>query len=134
VDVETSQITTPGSLLKLVTIALIAAVRVMQLVMGRDGSTGQPLTDVVADPAEVPALRAINGTLEGRTEKLRNPFDPASPAWYAWIAARLGGWSGYTSKGYRPAGPKIIGRGLKKLDLLVEGWLLGSRSGLIGLP
>jgi hypothetical protein len=134
VDVETSQITTPGSLLKLVTIALIAAVRVMQLVMGRDGSTGQPLTDVVADPAEVPALRAINGTLEGRTEKLKNPFDPASLAWYAWIAARLGGWSGYTSKGYRPAGPKIIGRGLKKLDLLVEGWLLGSRSGLTGLP
>ena len=134
VDVETSQITTPGSLLKLVTIALIAAVRVMQLVMGRDGSTGQPLTDVVADPAEVPALRAINGTLEGRTEKLKNPFDPASLAWYAWIAAPLGGWSGYTSKGYRPAGPKIIGRGLKKLDLLVEGWLLGTRSGLTGLP
>jgi hypothetical protein len=134
VDVETSQITTPGSLLKLVTIALIAAVRVMQLVMGRDGSTGQPLTDVVADPAEVPALRAINGTLEGRTEKLKNPFDPASLAWYAWIAARLGGWSGYTSKGYRPAGPKIIGRGLKKLDLLVEGWLLGNRSGLTRLP
>jgi len=134
VDVETSQITTPGSLLKLVTIALIAAVRVMQLVMGRDGSTGQPLTDVIADAAEVPALQAINATLEGRTEKLKNPFDPASLAWYAWIAARLGGWSGYTSKGYRPAGPKIMARGLKKLDLLVEGWLLGSRSGLTGLP
>jgi hypothetical protein len=134
VDVETSQITTPGSLLKLVTIALLAAARVMQLVMGRDGSTGQPLTDVIADAAEVPALQAINATLEGRTEKLKNPFDPASLAWYAWIAARLGGWSGYTSKGYRPAGPKIMARGLKKLDLLVEGWLLGSRSGLTGLP
>ncbi len=40
VDVETSQITTPLSLAKLVTVALIAAVRVMQLVIGRDGSTG----------------------------------------------------------------------------------------------
>ena len=134
VDVETSQITTPGSLLKLVTIALIAAIRVMQLVMGRDGSTGQPLTDVIADAAEVPALQAINATLEGRTEKLKNPFDPASLAWYAWIAARLGGWSGYTSKGYRPAGPKIMARGLKKLDALVAGWLLASRSALTGLP
>lgn len=134
VDVETSQITTPGSLLKLVTIALIAAIRVMQLVMGRDGSTGQKLTDVVADPAEVPALQAINATLEGRTEKLKNPFDPASLAWYAWIAARLGGWSGYTSKGYRPAGPKIMARGLKKLDAMVQGWLLASRSALTGLP
>jgi hypothetical protein len=74
--------------------------------MGRDGRTGQPLTDVIADPAEVPALHAINATFEGRTEKPRNPFDPASLAWYAWIAARLGGWSGYASKGYKPAGPK----------------------------
>ena len=134
VDVETSQITTPGSLLKLVTVALIAAIRVMQLVMGRDGSTGQNLTDVIADAAEVPALQAINATLEGPTEKLKNPFDPASLAWYAWIAARLGGWSGYTSKGYRPAGPKIIGRGLKKLDAMVMGWLLGNRSALTGRP
>jgi len=134
VDVETSQITTPGSLLKLVTVALIAAIRVMQLVMGRDGRTGQPLTDVIADPAQVPALHAINATLEGRTEKLRNPFDPASLAWYAWIAARLGGWSGYTSKGYKPAGPKIMARRLKKLDAMVLGWLLGNRSALTGLP
>jgi hypothetical protein len=132
VDVETSQISTPGSLLKLVTIALISAVRVMQLVIGRDGSTGQKLTDVIADEAEVPALRAINATLEGRTEKRKNPFDSASLAWYAWIAARLGGWSGYTSKGYRPPGPKTMARGLKRLDLMVKGWLLGNHSELTG--
>jgi hypothetical protein len=134
VNIETSQITTPGSLLKLVTVALIAAIRVMQLVIGRDGSTGQRLTDVIADPIEVPALQAINTTLEGRTQKLKNPHDPASLAWYAWIAARLGGWSGYTSKGYKPPGPKIMARGLKKLDAMVEGYLLANRSALTGLP
>jgi hypothetical protein len=134
VDVETSQITTPGSLLKLVTVALIAAVRVMQLVIGRDGSTGQKLSDVVADPAELPALQAINRTLEGQTEKLKNPHDPGLLAWYAWIAARLGGWSGYTSKGYKPAGPKIMARGLKRLNAMIEGWMLANRSALTGLP
>jgi hypothetical protein len=133
VDVETSQITTPGSLLKLVMVALIAAVRVMQLVIGRDGSTGQDLGDV-ADPAERPALQAISTSLEGRTEKLKNPFDPTSLAWYAWIAARLGGWSGYTSKGYKPAGPKTMARGLKRLDAMVDGWMLANRSALLGLP
>ncbi len=132
VDVETSQITTPGSLLKLV--ALIAAIRVMQLVIGRDGSTGQKLTDVIADPVEVPALQAINGTLEGRTQKLKNPHDPACLAWYAWIAARLGGWSSYTSRGYKPPGPKIMAQGLKKLDAMVEGYLLANRSAFTGLP
>lgn len=133
-DVETSQITTPGSLLKLVTVALIAAVRVMQVVIGRDGSTGQILSDVVANAAEVPALQAINRSLQGRTEKLSNPHDPASLAWYAWIAARLGGWSGYTSGGYKPAGPKIMARGLKRLDAMVQGWMLANRFALTGLP
>jgi hypothetical protein len=133
VDVETSQITTPGSLLKLVTVALLAAIRVMQLVIGRDGSTGQELTDV-ADPIEVPALQAISTSLEGPTEKLKNPFDPVSLAWYAWIAARLGGWSGYTSKGYKPAGPKTMARGLKRLDAMVHGWMLANHSALLGLP
>jgi hypothetical protein len=89
VNVETSQITTPGSLLKLVTVALIAAIRVVQLVIGRDGSTGQKLTDVIADPVEVPALQAIHTTLEGRTQKLKNPHDPTSLAWYAARLVRL---------------------------------------------
>jgi hypothetical protein len=133
VDVETSQITTPGSLLKLVTVALLAAIRVMQLVIGRDGSTGQELMDV-ADPIEVPALQAISTSLEGPTEKLKNPFDPASLAWYAWVAARLGGWSGYTSKGYKPPGPKTMARGLKRLDAMVQGWMLANRSAVVGLP
>jgi len=113
VDVETSQLTSPGSLLKLVTVALIAAIRVMRLVIGRDGGTGQQLTDVIDDPAQVPGLQAINATLQSRTQKLKNPHHPASLAWYAWIAARSGGWSGYTSKGYKPPGPKIMARGLK---------------------
>ena len=133
-DAETSQIATPNRLLKLAIVALIAAIRVMQLVNGRDGSTGQPLSDVIEDPAEVPALMAIDTTLEGRTRKLKNPYDPASLAWYAWIAARLGGWSGYTSSGYKPPGPKIMARGLKRLDAMVKGFMLANHSALPGLP
>ena len=132
-DIESSQLTLPNNLLKLAMIALIAAVRVMQLVLARDGSTGQSIT-TVAEEADMPALRAINATLEGRTEKLKNPHPDTSLAYYAWIAARLGGWSGYTSRGYRPAGPKTIARGLKRLDAMVEGWNLANRSGLHGLP
>ena len=130
VAVETSRITTPNTLLKLVTVGLIAAIRVMQLVMGGDGSTQQPLSDAAGDPAEVAALRAINDAQQGNTEKLKTPFDPDSLAWHA----RMGGWSGYTSKGYRPAGPKTMARGLKRLDAMVAGWTLWNRSALTGLP
>jgi hypothetical protein len=132
-DIESSQLTLANTLLKLAMITLIAAVRVMQLVLARDGSTEQSIT-AVADDADMPALREINATLEGRTEKLKNPHPENSLAYYAWIAARLGGWSGYTSRGYRPPGPKTIARGLKRLDAMLAGWrLANNRSGLHGL-
>ena len=58
----------------------------------------------------------------GRTAALKNPHAPGSLAWLAWIAARLGGWSGHTSKGYEPPGPLAIARGLAKLDGIAQGW------------
>ena len=62
----------------------------------------------------------------GRTEKLKNPHPSGSLAWFSWIVARLGGWSGYTSRGYKPAGPKTIARGLSRLDGFIGGWALHS--------
>ncbi len=69
------------SFTKLAVVALIAAVRAMQLVLARDGSTGQKITDA-ADPTDMPALRNLNATLEGRTQALKNPFDSRSLAWF----------------------------------------------------
>jgi hypothetical protein len=45
--------------------------------------------------------------------------------------ARMGGWAGYTSRGYRPAGPKTMARGLRSLDPMVAGWNLSNRSALL---
>jgi hypothetical protein len=118
---------------KLAMIGLTAATRAMQPVMARDGGTGQPVTDA-ADPAEMPALRAISATLEGRTEKLKNPHGENTLAWYAWIVARQGGWSGYTSRGYRPPGPKTMHHGLLRLDPILAGWRLAERSGSGVIP
>lgn len=125
--IEDSQMVEAAGFIKLAMVALIAAVRAMQLVLARDGTTGQPLTDAVA-AADIPALRQINATLEGRTAKLRNPHDPGLVAWYAWIVARLGGWSGYTSHGYKPPGPKTMHHGLIRLDQILLGWHLANRS------
>jgi Transposase DDE domain len=125
--IEASQKEDARSFTKLAIVGLIAAIRSMQLVMARDGSTRQPVTDA-ADPADMPALRALNASLEGRTEKLSNPHDESLLAWYAWIVARLGGWSGYTSRGYRPPGPKTMHHGLLRLDPTLAGWRLANRS------
>jgi hypothetical protein len=125
--IEDSQMVEAGGFIKLAVVALIAAVRAMQLVLARDGGTGQPITDA-AEPADLPALRQLNTSLEGRTAKLRNPHDPGLLAWYAWIVARLGGWSGYTSRGYKPPGPKTMHHGMLQLDQILIGWHLANRS------
>ena len=122
---DDSQVTQARRFVKLAVVALIAAVRIMQIVIGRDGKTGQALADAM-DPVHQPALTALNRTLEGRTEKLKNPHPSGSLAWFSWIVARLGGWSGYTSRGYKPAGPKTIARGLSRLDGFIGGWALHS--------
>ena len=108
---------------KLAVVGLIAAIRSMQLVMARDGSTSQPITDA-ADPADMPALRGLpNTSLEGHRE-LRNPHDESLLAWYTWIVARLGGWSGRTSHESWPPGPKEIHHGLLRLAPILAGWCL----------
>jgi hypothetical protein len=66
----------PRKRVKLAVVALIAAVLIMQIVIGRDGKTGQALADAM-DPVHQPALTALNRTLEGRTEKLKNPHSIA---------------------------------------------------------
>lgn len=131
--IEESQMIGVRAFVKLAVAALIAAVRIMQIVLARDGVTAQRLADAV-DPADIPALRAINASVEGRTEQLKNPHPADTLAWFAWTVSRLGGWSGYTSKGYKPAGPKTVHRGLTRLDGMTVGWHLANHSAHVRLP
>ena len=122
-----SQMTEAGCFIKLAIVALIAAVRAMQLVLARDGGSEQPISDAV-DVSDMPALRELNACLQGRTAKLKNPYDERLLAYYAWIVTRLGGWSGYTSRGYKPPGPKTMHHGLLLIDPILLGWRLANRS------
>jgi hypothetical protein len=126
--IDQSQVTQARRLIKLAVVGLIAATRIMQIVIGRDGKTKQSILDAVS-PEQKPALVAINQSLEGRTALLKNPHQADSLAWFAWIVGRLGGWAGYTSKGYKPPGPKTIARGIAKLDSFIQGWNLAIHSG-----
>lgn len=132
-QVDQSQIAQARRFVKLAVVGLISAVRIMQIVIGRDGRTAQSMADAI-DPVHQPALTALNSRLEGRTEKLKNLHPTGSLAWFAWIMARLGGWSGYTSRGYKPPGPKTIARGLFRLDSFLQGWDLAHRSADMRLP
>jgi Transposase DDE domain len=106
---EETQVTQAARLFNLAAIALVAAARTIQLVDARDGSS-RPATDV-ADQDVIAAAATIGPTLERGTARQKNPYEPGSLAWLAWIVARLGGWNCY----YKPPGPKTMRAGWDKL-------------------
>jgi hypothetical protein len=74
-------------------LALQAAVLTLQLTLARDGRSAVEAADVF-DSYEIEILQHILPTLEGKTEKQKNPHRAGSLAQAAWIIARLGGWKG----------------------------------------
>ena len=118
-DIESSQVEEGGPFENLAAATLIASVQVLQMVRERDGVARRPLTDAF-DPADQPAMAAISATLEGKTERQKNPHPPNSLAWASWICARLGGWNCY----YGKPGPITIHNGLLRLRALLYGWKL----------
>jgi hypothetical protein len=122
-DLEESQVETFKVMRKLVVAALVASLRALQLVHARNGDTGQKLTDAI-DEADEPVVEALVLKLEGKTEKLKCPHPKGSLGRLSWVVGRLGGWNGYVSKSYKPAGPKTMARGLIQFDAIRAGWRL----------
>ena len=125
-DLESSQIEHGVRLEKLAVMALSAAVRVMQLTLAREGGSVRPATDAF-DADEIDVLQHVQPSLEGKTEKQKNPHPLFSLAWTAWIIARLGGWKGYASE--RKPGPITMLRGLQAFAAMRQGWLLARSVG-----
>lgn len=119
-DIEAVRVAEDGPFENLTTATLIAAIQVLQMVRERDGVAGRPLQDAL-DPEDQPALEAICQTLEGKTEKQKNPHPKGSLAYASWVCARLGGWTGY----YGKPGPIVMMQGLQSLKAMLRGWKLG---------
>ncbi|MDQ3845103.1 MAG: hypothetical protein M3342_13985, partial [Bacteroidota bacterium] len=71
---------------------------------------------------EIECMEQQMTQLEGRTEKLKNPYTPSDLKRYIWVIARLGGWKGYNSE--RKPGITTFWIGLQKLSAIMQGWLL----------
>jgi Transposase DDE domain len=120
---EESQVVTGPALIRLAALVLVAAVRIMQLVLAREGTSGRPATDVV--PAGwLPLVAALVRRREGKTAAQKNPHPEGSLAWLSWVVARLGGWTGYASE--RKPGPITMANGWYRFEAIAEGWQLRS--------
>lgn len=118
-DIEAADISLPAAMINFTAAATIAAVTVKQLVQARDGTTDQKLTDTF-DPDDQPILEAVSTSLEGKTERQRNPHLKGTLAFAAWVIARLGGWTGY----YGKPGPKVMRCGLEEFRAIKYGTTL----------
>jgi len=121
--IESSQLEDYEKLQKITILSLIAAVKVMQLIKARDGSTGQMISAAFSKQ-EQGCMILLNKQLEGKTEKLKNPHSPDSLAFASWVMARLAGWSGYKSQ--RPAGPIDFLTGLQRFNERFQGFMLAT--------
>lgn len=119
-DVESSQVETGESLMKLVLLAMSVALQTMQLMLAREGRDQR--VSVVFSDNEQTVLKLAEKKLEGKTQKQKNPHSSKTLSWAAWIIARLGGWKGYQSES--PPGPITLLRGLRRFESLLEGYQL----------
>jgi hypothetical protein len=120
-QLEDSQLASAEGLLKLAAAATKAACVDIQLVQERDGKHQLPAANIFTD-AEVETLEVLVPTLEGNTDRQKNPHPPASLAWASWAIARLGGWNCY----YKPPGPITFRRGMEQFHAIHRGHRLAA--------
>jgi hypothetical protein len=121
---EETQMQDKKRLFHLAALAIGAAVRIIQLVDARDGSS-RPMSDVL-DQKLQSAVTILVQARQGATAKQKNPHPEGSLAWLSWVVARYGGWNCY----YKPPGPKTMARGWQRFAATLAGLLLAPNAQL----
>jgi hypothetical protein len=106
---------------KLLVMALMAAVQILQLRQAREGTTEQK-PSLVFSEEQLACMEDLTAKFEGKTEKQKNPWPKNNLAWAAWLIARLGGWKGYASQ--RPPGVITLYEGWVRFHAMFLGWLV----------
>jgi hypothetical protein len=117
-DIEATELESVSAIQRLTILALSAAVKILQMVEGRDHD--EISAAVVFCHKQQQCLAQIALTLQGRTQKQQNPYVKASLPWATWVIARLGGWSGYQSQ--KPPGISTLTQGLRRFESMFIGW------------
>jgi hypothetical protein len=119
-NLEATQLESIKAIQRLTILALSVAVRTLQMVEGRD-NVDLPAA-ITFSTEQQQCLAQLEPTLEGHTDKQKNPQPKTSLPWAIWIVARLGGWSGYRSQ--TPPGMPTLVKGLRRFESIFEGWQL----------
>lgn len=121
-DIESSQLETGLALKRLMLFCLQAALQIMIIKIAYDQKREDCPAQTVFTDKQIQFLKILQPTLEGKTQKQKNPFSDNSLAWAAWIIAKLGKWAGYTSQG--PPGYITMKKGMDIFYIKSEAFLL----------
>ena len=120
-DIEASELSQGKAIRKLclMTLETIIKLFIMQIAYATAQET-EPRSCFSEE--EIACLEVQIEQLEGKTEKLKNPYNPSDLKRYIWAIARLGGWKGYRSQ--RRPGITTFWIGLKRFYAIMQGWRL----------
>jgi transposase-like protein/DDE family transposase len=122
-NIEASELGCGRSVKKLCLLTLDGIIKIFQMRISWEiDEEDQIPASICFEQTEVECLEKQCKKLEGKTEKLKNPYPKNSLRHITWIIARLGGWKGYASE--RKPGITTLWIGLEKFYNVFNGWML----------
>ncbi|MCO6499835.1 MAG: IS4 family transposase [Vicingus serpentipes] len=122
-NIEASELESAKSIRKLCVLMLTTITRLFQMRFSYSIPEGETLESLMCfNEKEQECLEQQCVLLEGKTEKLKNPFPEKSLSWATWVIARLGGWKGYNSQ--TTIGITTLLIGLRRFYDIYQGWIL----------
>lgn len=119
-DIEASELEYASSVRKLTLMIMEVIIKLFLMRLAYSA----PETDIAAESCfthdELEFLEHQIKSLEGKTEKQKNPFKQKQLKRYTWAIARLGGWKGYESK--RRPGITTLWIGMRLFKAAYQGW------------
>ena len=120
-NIEASELESPKTMKKLSLLMLSTITKLFQMRYCYNVPEGENLESIMCfSEPELECLEMQCTILEGKTQKLQNPFPKESLSHVTWTIARLGGWKGYKSE--RPPGITTLWIGLMRFYDIFEGW------------
>lgn len=122
-DIEASELGRGSAVRKLCLLTLDAIMKIFQMRIAYEVPEEEGLpAGICFTQQEVRCLQEQGDRLEGKTQKLKNPYSKKSLQNATWVIARLGGWKGYNSE--RKPGMTTLWIGLKKFYDTYNGWMI----------
>lgn len=124
-NIEGSELESGKSVKKLCLLMLDAIIKIFQMRIAWEESEeeGKQAT-ICFTESEIAFAEIQCKKVEGKTEKLKNPFKKYTLRNVTWVIARLGGWKGYATE--RKPGITTLWIGLEKFYDRYNGWMMAN--------